>query len=158
MLHLAPWLSLVVVLGIAGLVRLVPPSVRLRGRVVTFARAFAYGPLLPALIGVATGVATYWVWGSLTRTSVVHDESAYLLQAQLFANGRFTAPTPPLYHFFEQLYVNLVPAMSSKYPPGTSLLIAPGMLVGYPGLPIVVANAVSGALVFLLARRIAGVV
>ena len=46
-------------------------------------------------------------------------ESAYLLQAELFSQWRFTAPTPPLPKFFEQLYVNLVPAMSSKYPPGT---------------------------------------
>src|SRR5512133_2842487 len=104
MLNLTPWLSLVIVLVIAGLVRLVPPTVRLRGRIVAFARAFAHGPLLPVVIGVATGVASLWVWGSLSRSAVIHDESAYLLQAQLFANGRFTAPTPPLYHFFEQLY------------------------------------------------------
>jgi len=158
MLNLTPWFSLAVVLIVAMLVRLVPRSVRLRGRVVAVARAFAHGPGLPVLIALASGVATYWVWGSLNRSSVVHDESAYLLQARLFADGRFTAPTPPLYHFFEQLYVNLVPAISSKYPPGTSLLIAPGMRVGVPGLPIVVANALSGMLVFVLARRIAGVV
>jgi hypothetical protein len=83
----------------------------------------------------------------------VHDESAYLLQAELFSRWRFTAPTPPLPQFFEQLYVNLVPAVSSKYPPGTSLLIAPGAAVGMPGLPIVIATALTGALVFALARR-----
>ena len=158
MLRLTPWASLVIVLVVAALVRLVPRSARLRGRPIAFARQFAHGPSLPLLVGLATGVATLWVWGSLSRTAVVHDESAYLLQAQLFAKWRFTAPTPPLYHFFEQLYVNLVPAISSKYPPGTSLLIAPGVRFGYPGLPIVAANALSGALVFLLARRIAGVV
>ena len=158
MLQLTPWASLLLVVLVALIVRLVPAQARLRGRVVAYARTFAHGAWLPTLLGVATGVATLWVWGSLTRTAVVHDESAYLLQAQLFARGRFTAPTPPLYHFFEQLYVNLVPAISSKYPPGTSLLIAPGMRFGYPGLPIVLANAFTGALVFLLARRAAGVV
>src|SRR4029079_17557002 len=56
----------------------------------------------------------------------------------------------------EQLYVNLVPAVFSKYPPGTSLLIAPGMQFRVPGLPIVLANALSGMLVFVLARRFAG--
>jgi hypothetical protein len=162
MLNLTPWASflivVLVVVLVAVIVRLVPADVRLRGRIVALGRTFAHGPWLPLLIGVATGVATFWVWGSLSRSAVVHDESAYLLQAQLFADGRFTAPTPPLYRFFEQLYVNLVPAVFSKYPPGTSLLIAPGMKYGLPGLPIVVANALTGMLVFVLARRFAGVV
>ena len=112
---------------VAVLVRRVPPNAHLRGRTVAYARLFVHGPWMPALLGLATGAATWWVWGSLTQTAVVHDESAYLLQAQLFAHGRFTVPTPPMARFFEQLYVNLVPAVSSKYPPGTSLLIAPGI-------------------------------
>src|SRR5258705_11549378 len=156
MLRLTPWASLrLVVLG-AVLVRRVPPNAHLRGRFAAYARMFLHGPWMPVLLGVATGAATWWVWGSLTQTAVVHDESAYLLQAQLFAQGRFTAPTPPMSRFFEQLYVNLLPAVSSKYPPGTSLLIAPGMILGRPGLPIVVANALSGALVFAPGRRLAG--
>ncbi|HEX7981287.1 MAG TPA: glycosyltransferase family 39 protein [Gemmatimonadaceae bacterium] len=158
MLQLTPWASLLIVVLVAALLRLVPPGVHLRGRIVAYARLFAHGPWMPLLIGFATGAATWWVWGSLAPSAVVHDESAYLLQAQLFAQGRFTAPTPPLYHFFEQLYVNLVPAISSKYPPGTSLLIAPGMRFGVPALPIIAANALSGALVFVLARRFAGVI
>jgi hypothetical protein len=52
--------------------------------------------------------------------------------------------------------VNLRPALFSKYPPGTSLLLAPGVMAGMPGLPVVVMNALSGALVFVLARRHAG--
>jgi hypothetical protein len=54
------------------------------------------------------------------------------------------------------LYVHLRPAVFSKYPPGTSLLLAPGVKAGLPGLPIVVMNALSGALLFILARRHAG--
>ncbi len=159
MLNLTPWVSLAAVLVVALILRQVPRDVRLKGSAVAYARWFAHSPWVPLLLAVATGAATWWVWGeSFARTSVVHDESAYLLQAQLFAKGRFTAPTPPLYHFFEQLYVNLVPAISSKYPPGTSLLIAPGMRIGQPGIPVVVANALSGALVFMLARRFGGVV
>ena len=156
MLRLTPWASFLIVVLVAVLVRRVPPNTHLRGRTVAYARLFIHGPWMPLLLGLATGAATWWVWGSLTQTPVVHDESAYLLQAQLFASGRFTVPTPPMARFFEQLYVNLVPAISSKYPPGTSLLIAPGMILGRPGLPIVLANALSGALVFVLARRFAG--
>ena len=88
MLRLTPWASLLIVVLMAVLVRQVPPNVHMRGRVVAFARAFAHGPWLPLLLGVATGLATWWVWGSLDRSAVVHDESAYLLQAKLFANGR----------------------------------------------------------------------
>lgn len=155
MLGLSPWLSLLVVLVIALLARLLPEPRRSRTFASRALRALD-GRSAPIVVAVLTGLATWFVWGSLARTTVVHDESAYLLQAQLFAQLRFTAPTPPLPQFFEQLYVNLRPALFSKYPPGTSLLLAPGVLVGMPGLPVVVMNALSGALVFLLARRFAG--
>src|SRR4051812_1584513 len=155
MLGLSPWLSLFVVLVVALVARQIPErrrSKRLAARVL----ASLDLPWLPMAIGVLTGAATLFVWGSLARTPVVHDESAYLLQAQIFSHFQFTAPAPPLPQFFEQLYVNLRPALFSKYPPGTSLLLAPGVLVGMPGLPVVVMNAFAGALVFLLARRYAG--
>ena len=155
MLGLSPWLSLLLVLVVALVARQLPEPHRSR-RWAARTLALLDRRWMPALLAVLTGVATVFVWGSLTRTPVVHDESAYLLQAQLFARFRFTVPTPPLPQFFEQLYVNLRPAVFSKYPPGTSLLLAPGVAVGLPGLPVVVMNAVSGALVFVLARRFAG--
>ena len=155
MLGLSPWLSLLIVLVVALLARLLPEPRRSR-RIAAKALELLDGPWVPVVLGILTGAATWFVWGSLTRTSVVHDESAYLLQAELFSRFRFTVPTPPLPQFFEQLYVNLRPAVFSKYPPGTSLLLAPGVAAGLPGLPVVLMNAVSGALVFTLARRFAG--
>ena len=125
MLGLSPWLSLLIVLVVALLARQLPEPRRSR-RVAAKVLAVLDAAWVPAALGVLTGAATWFVWGSLTRTAVVHDESAYLLQAELFARLRFTVPTPPLPQFFEQLYVNLRPAVFSKYPPGTSLLIAPG--------------------------------
>jgi hypothetical protein len=155
MLGLSPWLSLLVVLVVALLARLIPERRRSRRLAAPVLETLDRW-WVPVSVGVLTGVATLFVWGSLTRTAVVHDESAYLLQAQIFARFRFTVPTPPLPQFFEQLYVNLRPAVFSKYPPGTSLLLVPGVMVNMPGLPIVVMNALSGALVFVLARRHAG--
>ena len=149
----SPWLTLVVLLLAALVARLLPVPSRRARRALEWVDARLAGPTTPIVIGVLTGLAIYYVWGSLARSAVVHDESAYLLQAELFARWRFTVPTPPLPRFFEQLYVNLVPAVFSKYPPGTSLLIAPGSAIGVPGLPIVVATALTGALVFALARR-----
>jgi hypothetical protein len=155
MLGLSPWLSLLVVLVVALLARQIPEPRRGRRRA-AHVLALLDSRWTPVVIGVLTGAATWYVWGSLTRTAVVHDESAYLLQAELFSRFRFTAPSPPLPQFFEQLYVNLRPAIFSKYPPGTSLLLAPGVTFGLPGLPVVAMNALSGALVFVLARRHAG--
>jgi len=155
MLGLSPWLSLLVVLVVVLLARQLPEPRRSGGWAARSLRVLD-GWQAPLVLALLTGLATWFVWGSLDRTAVVHDESAYLLQAQLFSRLRFTAPTPPLPQFFEQLYVNLRPAVFSKYPPGTSLLLAPGVVVGLPGLPVVVMNALSGALVFLLARRYAG--
>ena len=156
MLGLSPWLSLVVVLVVALVARRLPVPERIGRPAAARARRLASWRWTPIIAGVLTGLATWYVWGSLARSAVVHDESAYLLQAELFARGRFTTPTPPLPQFFEQLYVNLVPALSSKYPPGTSLMLVPGVLIGLPGLPVILMNALTGALVFALARRIAG--
>ncbi|PYP77690.1 MAG: hypothetical protein DMD35_14125 [Gemmatimonadetes bacterium] len=155
MLGLSPWLSILVVLLLALVVRQIPEPRRSR-RLASRTLGVLDGRWTPVVVGVLTGVTTMFVWGSLSRTAVVHDESAYLLQAQIFSRFRFTMPTPPLPQFFEQLYVNLRPALFSKYPPGTSLLLAPGVMFGMPGLPVVVMNALSGALVFALARRYAG--
>jgi len=155
MLGLSPWLSLLIVLVVVLLARHIPERRRTRRLAAPVLEALD-SAWVPVILGGLTGVATLAVWGSLTRTAVVHDESAYLLQAQLFSRFRFTAPTPPLPQFFEQLYVNLRPAVFSKYPPGTSLLLAPGVMLGMPGLPVVVMNALSGALVFAVARRHAG--
>ena len=155
MLGLSPWLSLLVVLVVALGARQIPER-RSRRRIAARTLETLDGVSTPVVVALLTGAATFFVWGSLTRTAVVHDESAYLLQAQLFSNFRFTAPSPPLPQFFEQLYVNLRPAVFSKYPPGTSLLLAPGVMFGMPGLPVVVMNALSGALVFVLVRRHAG--
>ena len=155
MLGLSPWLSLVLVLFLAMLARQIPDPPSSNGLA---SRILAVLDLqwTPLVIGVLTGAATWFVWGSLTRTAVVHDESAYLLQARIFSQFHFTAPAPALPQFFEQLYVNLRPALFSKYPPGTSLLLAPGVLLGVPGLPVVGMNGINGALVFTLARRYTG--
>src|SRR4051812_42822609 len=106
MLGLSPWVSLLVVLIVALVARQIPERRRSR-RLAARALEVLDSRWTPALVGMLTGLATWFVWGSLTRAAVVHDESAYLLQAELFSRLRFTVPTPPLPQFFEQLYVNL---------------------------------------------------
>lgn len=111
----------------------------------------------PATFGILTSIATWYVWGSLTRSSVIHDESAYLLQARLFSHLHWTGAARPLPAFFEQMYVLVSPVLASKYPPGMSLVLVPGVLIGLPGLPVVVLNGLAGGLAFALARRFGGV-
>jgi hypothetical protein len=108
----------------------------------------------PVLCGVLTAVVTWWVWGSLRQIPAYHDEAAYLLQAKLVASGRWTAPGRPLPEFFEQYHVLVTPVLASKYWPGHSLLMVPGMWLGLPGLVPVLLSGLTGALCFALARRL----
>jgi len=110
----------------------------------------------PAVGGVVTALIAWWVWGSLRQVPVYHDESAYLLQAGLFASGRWTAPGPPLPEFFEQYHVIVAPVFAAKYWPGHALLMVPGVWLGLPGLIPVLLSGLTGALCFALARRVAG--
>lgn len=112
---------------------------------------------LPILLGVVTAAFYWWVWGStLNPPPVVQDEAAYLLQARIFAAGRWTAPSPPLPEFFEQFHVLVTPILAAKFPPGHSLLLVPGIWLGLPALMPLLLSGVAGALVFHLARRVAG--
>lgn len=152
MLGLPPWVSFAAVIAAALIARLLPR----RERAARFVEQAGESRWAPLAAGLATLLVTLWAWGSLRRSPVMHDESAYLLQAELFARLRWTGEPRPIAAFFEQLYVLMDPALASKYPPGNSLLLAPGALLGLPGLPVVLMNGLTGALTFALARRIGG--
>jgi hypothetical protein len=109
----------------------------------------------PWVVGVLTTLLCGYVWGHLHPSAVVHDEASYLLQAKIFARGAFSMPARPLPEFFEQFHAYVTPAFASKYPPGHALLMAPGVLLGWPSLVPLLLDGLAGALVFLLARRIA---
>src|SRR5260370_3211489 len=104
--------------------------------------------------GVVTELLTWWVWGSLDQVAVFHDEAAYLLQAEIFASGRWAAPARPLHEFYEKFDVLVTPVFASKYWPGHSLLMVPGVWLGLPGLVPVLLSGLTGALCFGLARRV----
>jgi hypothetical protein len=120
------------------------------------ATRFVSSRAAPVVCGVVTALVTWWVWGSLRQVPVYHDEAAYLLQVNLFASGRWTAPGPPLPEFFEQYHVIVTPVFAAKYWPGHALLMVPGVWLGLPGLIPVLLSGLTGALCFALARRVAG--
>jgi hypothetical protein len=84
----------------------------------------------------------------------IQDEAAYLLQAGIFARGRWTEAARPLPEFFAQMHVFTTPFLASKYPPGTSLFLTPFVLLDFTALGPMILAAATGALIFLLARRI----
>jgi hypothetical protein len=106
--------------------------------------------------GMVTAAVVWWAWGSLDQVPVYDDERAYVLQAEIFAAGHWTAPAPPFPEFFQQLHVLEAPAVAAKYPPGHALALVPGTWAGLPGLIPLGLAALSGALVFALARRLGG--
>ena len=114
-------------------------------------------PLAPLGAGLLSGLAVWWVsGGTLHPVPLYHDERAYLLQAELFAQGRWMGAAAPIPEFFTQLHVIVNPALYAKYPPGQALWIAPWAALGAPGLSMVASATISGAVLFALARRWAG--
>ncbi len=110
----------------------------------------------PLLLGLLSALAVAYAWGTLRALPTLYDEVSYLLQARLFADGRWSAPPIPRPEFMEQFHVVVTPFVASKYFPGHAALLVPGVLLGLPGLMPVVLSGVAGALVFAVARRVAG--
>lgn len=72
-----------------------------------------------------------WV---LLDEPLTNDGRAYLFQARLFAEGRMTLPGSSVDRFFPARQIYAGERLFSKYPPGHSLWLAPGVLVAWPAL------------------------
>ncbi|HEY8174819.1 MAG TPA: hypothetical protein VIF32_03920 [Gemmatimonadaceae bacterium] len=110
-----------------------------------------FGPIVAAVLSIGI---VWFVWDAIAPIAKVHDEKSYLLQADIFARGRWTVPSPPIPEFFEQPHVQVVPAVASKYPPGHAMLLTVGALVGFPPLVPLLLTGVTAALLFGLAMRL----
>ena len=86
-------------------------------------------------VGLLAFGITWWVWGCTFKPiPVIHDEDAYLLQAEIFASGHLNAPARPDPEMFKQWHVFGEPRVVAKYSPGHALALAPGMWIGMPAL------------------------
>ena len=118
------------------------------------ARAASRIRALPLACGASAFVLVLAVWGSLRPVATGNDESAYLLQARIFASGHVVAPSPPLPEFFQQYHVFVKPVLAAKYPPGHSLLLTAGVWLGTPGLVPALLVGLSAAILCTLTRRL----
>jgi hypothetical protein len=109
---------------------------------------------LPLVCGVISAVVMGWVWIGSHFIPNIADESAYVLQAQIFSQGAWTLPARALPEFFEQMHVFVTPFVAAKYFPGESLLLVPGVVAGFAALVPLLLIFGSGALVFALSRRL----
>jgi len=106
---------------------------------------------LPWLAALLTSVLTWSVRRAGDHATFIHDEDAYVLQAQVFARGRLVAPPRPVPEAFEQYHVLGSPVTAGKYYPGQALAIAPFEALGARELlPPLVAGATAGLLVHLV--------
>jgi len=124
-------------------------------RVSEFADATLASRWLPAVCGLISAALMAWVWNGSHFIQNIADESAYLLQAEIFAQGKWSLAARPLPEFFEQMHVFVTPFTASKYFPGHSLLLVPGILVGFPPLVPLLLIFGSGLLIVALSRRLA---
>lgn len=92
-------------------------------------------------------------WGVFEAVPHLEDEHINLYQAKVFASGKITQPAPPHAEaFFVPFQVNQDGKLFSKYPPGYSLLLAIGVLVGQPWLVSALAAALGLLGVYLLGK------
>lgn len=77
----------------------------------------------------AVFVAMFVAYAVLRKAELLDDERSYLFQANLFAQGKLSLPTPP------PALVNPMilrqPVWTSVYPPGNALVLTPGALLGF---------------------------
>jgi hypothetical protein len=120
-----------------------------------FADAVLASRWLPAVCGLLSAGLMAWVWNGSHFIQNIADESAYLLQAGIFAQGKWSLAARPLPEFFEQMHVFVTPFTASKYFPGHSLLLVPGILFGFPPFVPLLLIFGSGLLIVTLSRGLA---
>lgn len=102
------------------------------------------------LLALAIG-ALPWLLGNVAPPSF-HDEFAYLLGADTFAHGRLTNPTPKFAEHFETFHEIVQPTYQSKFPPGQSIALFIGQMLGAPIIGAFASVAIASAAGYWMLR------
>ena len=116
----------------------------------------------PPPLFVGTLVLLELVMASVTSALVfeniphVQDSIAQLFHARIFAEGVLTAPSPPHREFFD--YVNVINdgRWYSQYPPGHTILLTLGVLLGAPWIINPLLGALTVGVVYYLGKELYG--
>jgi len=109
-------------------------------------------PLSLAIIGFILSVLYSLDTELSLKAPLAHDEYAYILGADTFLKGRLSNPTPAHWEHFEAYHILMSPTYMSKYPPGQSLQLAVGKILGHYLIGVWLTVALIGVLLFWLLR------
>jgi 4-amino-4-deoxy-L-arabinose transferase-like glycosyltransferase len=94
-------------------------------------------------------------WDVFEQIPHVEDEAAYLFQAQVFALGRLSVPTPPYPSaYWSPFVLDYQGQRFGKYPPGYPLLLSLGVGLGAPWIVNALLGSLSLWLIAQLGREI----
>lgn len=110
--------------------------------------------LAAAALFIAGTLFAAWLFTGFARAGrpTYEDEFAYRLQAQTFASGHLSFPSPPLPEFFEAPHLIVVPRYAAKYFPGHAALLALFFALQVPWLGPSLLLGANAALIFLALR------
>ncbi len=118
-----------------------------------YKKRFILGLLLIAVFSVLSFVSLH-IFGAYPFSM---DEYNYLYQAQIFATGHtFIHASEKLHDLFELYMVYDNGKLFTKYPPGMSLLLLPGVKLGVPALINPLISVISLIFIYLLCAEFAG--
>ena len=113
--------------------------------------------LLAALLflvgfGLTASLPAYFGWPQ----PVLHDEFAYLFEAETFADGRLTNP-PPIGppESFATFHHLISPVYIGKFPPGQGLALAMGVLLGHAIIGVWIINGLWAIALYWMLRGVA---
>jgi 4-amino-4-deoxy-L-arabinose transferase-like glycosyltransferase len=113
--------------------------------------------LLSLLVGIVSLAASLAVGARFDDLPpAYHDEYSYLFQARTFLAGQVSFPSHVAARLFDQMHVLNEGQFASRYFPGAGLWMAPFVAAGHPYWGHWLAGGICAALMFWIARELAG--
>jgi len=112
--------------------------------------------IIPLLLMLASFILSISVtWGVFDAVPHLEDEHANLFQAKIIATGNWVNSQPKESDsFFVPFIINSDGKQFSKYPPGYAIVLALGVILGYPWLINSIAAALTVLATFLLGKQL----